>query len=171
MFGPRRPRKTYAYFRQTVPAGSDIGGAAPSVLFPSSVESGSAPDGGTGGRVSTPKEDASSALGPSWPSSPQGFRPKQTPRLATPKPQPTVPRGPRPGSRPRQLGSGVRPARGRPGRAPAVVAALLWPRKPPAPEPTKPLSQPTPPLSAPPLPPASAHRRVAEGPETEQERP
>jgi hypothetical protein len=24
MFGPRRPQKTYAYYRQTVPAGSDI---------------------------------------------------------------------------------------------------------------------------------------------------
>ena len=56
--------------------------------------------------------------------------------------------------------------------APADVLAKLQlllphlprPRKPPAPGPTKSLFEPTPPLSTPtPLPPASAHRRAAEG--------
>jgi hypothetical protein len=47
---------------------------------------------------------------------------------------------------------------------------LLQP--PHAPGPTKPLFEPTPPLFAPtPLPPAPAHRRVAEGSKTEQEKP
>jgi hypothetical protein len=84
MFGPRRPRKTYAYFRQIVHAGSGIGGAPPSASFPPSTESGPTPDGDPSGRISTPKEDASSALGLSWPGSPQRFRPEQTPQLAVP---------------------------------------------------------------------------------------
>jgi hypothetical protein len=32
MFGPRRPRKTYAYYRQTIPAGSDIDRGSSSTL-------------------------------------------------------------------------------------------------------------------------------------------
>jgi hypothetical protein len=60
------------------------GAAAPSALFPPSAESGPASDDDTGGRISTLKEDASTALGPSQPGSPQGFRPERTPRLATP---------------------------------------------------------------------------------------
>jgi hypothetical protein len=32
MFGPRRPQKTYAYYRQTVPAGSDINTGSSSTL-------------------------------------------------------------------------------------------------------------------------------------------
>jgi hypothetical protein len=32
MFRPQRPQKTYAYFRQTVPAGSDIGRGRSSAL-------------------------------------------------------------------------------------------------------------------------------------------
>jgi hypothetical protein len=32
MFRPRRPQKTYAYYRQIVPAGSDIGGGSSSTL-------------------------------------------------------------------------------------------------------------------------------------------
>jgi hypothetical protein len=58
------------------------GAAAPSASFPPSVESGPASDGDMGGRISTSKEDASTALGPSQPS--PGPRPKQTPRLAAP---------------------------------------------------------------------------------------
>jgi hypothetical protein len=58
------------------------GAAAPSVSFPPSAESGPASDGDTGGRISTSKEDASTALRPSRPGSPQGFQPEQTPRLA-----------------------------------------------------------------------------------------
>jgi hypothetical protein len=51
MFGPRRLQKTYAYYRQTVPAGLDInrGAAAPSASSPPSAESGPASDGNTGG--------------------------------------------------------------------------------------------------------------------------
>jgi hypothetical protein len=40
------------------------GGAAPSASSPPSARSGSAPDGGASGRISTSKEDASTALGP-----------------------------------------------------------------------------------------------------------
>jgi hypothetical protein len=32
MFGPRRPQKTYAYYRQTDPAGSDINKGGSSTL-------------------------------------------------------------------------------------------------------------------------------------------
>jgi hypothetical protein len=60
------------------------GAAAPSALFPPSAEFGPASNGDTGGRISTSKEDASTALGPSQPGSLQGFRPEQTPRLAAP---------------------------------------------------------------------------------------
>jgi hypothetical protein len=136
---------------------STEGAAAPSALFPPSAESGPASDGDSGGRISTSKEDASTALGPSQPGSPQGFRLERTPQLA-------VPRGPQTGSRPRQHDSGVGPASGQLGQAPAAAAAPPRPGKPPAPGLTKPLFEPTPPLSAPtPLPPALAHRRAAEG--------
>jgi hypothetical protein len=60
------------------------GAPAPSALFSPSAESGPTSDGDTGGRISTSKEDASTALGPSQPRSPLGPRPKQTPRLAAP---------------------------------------------------------------------------------------
>jgi hypothetical protein len=51
MFGPRRPQKTYTYYRQTDPAGSYInrGAAAPSTSTPPSAESGPASDGDTVG--------------------------------------------------------------------------------------------------------------------------
>jgi hypothetical protein len=58
------------------------GGAAPSASFPPSVESSPASDGDTSGGISTSKENAGTALGPSRPGSPQGFRPERTPRLA-----------------------------------------------------------------------------------------
>jgi hypothetical protein len=51
MFGPRRPQKTYAYYRRTDPAGSDIdggGAAAPSASTPPSAKSDRASDGNTG---------------------------------------------------------------------------------------------------------------------------
>jgi hypothetical protein len=59
---------------------STKGAAAPSASFPPSAKSGPASDGDTGGRISTSKEDANTALGPS----PPGPRPEQTPRLAAP---------------------------------------------------------------------------------------
>jgi hypothetical protein len=52
MFGPRRPQKTYAYYRRTDPAGSDVdegGAAAPSVSTPPSAKSDRASDGNTVG--------------------------------------------------------------------------------------------------------------------------
>jgi hypothetical protein len=66
MFRTQRPQKTYTYLKQTVPAGSDIGRGRSSTLgvvstlgriWPASV-------GDTGGRISTSKEEASTALGP-----------------------------------------------------------------------------------------------------------
>jgi hypothetical protein len=50
MFGPRRPQKTYAYYRRTDPAGSDVdggGAAAPSASTPPSAKSDRASDGNT----------------------------------------------------------------------------------------------------------------------------
>jgi hypothetical protein len=117
MFGPRRPQKTYAYYRRTDPAGSDVdggGAAAPSASTPPSAKSDRA----------------------SPPGSPLGTRPEQTARLAVPKPQPAVPQGHQPGSWPRQLDSGVGPASGRPGQAPTDKASFF--------EPTPPLSTLTP---------------------------
>jgi hypothetical protein len=72
-----------------------------------------------GRRISTPKDDVGTAPRPSPPGSSPGIRPEQTARPATPKPQPVVPRGHQPGSWPWQLDSGVGPASGRPGQAPA----------------------------------------------------
>jgi hypothetical protein len=72
-----------------------------------------------GRRISTPKDDISTTPGPSPPGSSPGIRLEQTARPATPKPQPAVPRGHQPGSWHRRLNSGVGPASGRPGQAPA----------------------------------------------------
>jgi hypothetical protein len=72
-----------------------------------------------GRRVPTPKDDISTTPRPSPPGSSPGIRLEQTTRPATPKPQPVVPRGHQPGLWPRQLNSGVGPANGRPGQAPA----------------------------------------------------
>jgi hypothetical protein len=102
-----------------------------------------------GRRISASKDDVSTTPGPSPPGSPPGTRPEQTARPAAPKPQPAVPRGHQPGSWPRQLDSGVGPASGRPGQAPADEASFF--------EPTPPLST----LTL--LPPALAHRRATEG--------
>jgi hypothetical protein len=63
---------------------STEGAAAPSVSFPPSAESGPASNGDTSGRISTSKEDASIALGPSQPGSPPGPWPVRTPRQAAP---------------------------------------------------------------------------------------
>jgi hypothetical protein len=73
---------TYKLFLQIQT--STEGTAAPSALFPPSAGSGPASDGDTGGRISTSKEDVSTAPGPSQPGSPPGSRPGQTARLAAP---------------------------------------------------------------------------------------
>jgi hypothetical protein len=52
MFGPRRPQKTYAYYRRADPASSDVdegGAAAPSASTPPSAKSDRASDGNTVG--------------------------------------------------------------------------------------------------------------------------
>jgi hypothetical protein len=102
-----------------------------------------------GWRISTLKDDISTTPGPSPPGSSPGIRLEQTARPATPRPRPAVPRRHQPGPWPRQLNFGVSPASGRPGQAPAdqIFFSKL----------TLPLFELTP------LPPASAHRRAAEG--------
>jgi hypothetical protein len=60
------------------------GATTPSALFPPLAESGPASNGDTGERISTSKEDVSTALGPSQPGSPLGSRPERTPRLVAP---------------------------------------------------------------------------------------
>jgi hypothetical protein len=122
MFGPRRPQKTYAHYKMnrscklrrrqkgsssTLGVNSTFGEVRPSLGRQ------------CGRRISTPKDDVSTAPGPSPPGSPPGIRPEQTARPAAPKPQPAVLRGHQPGSWLRQLDSGVGPASGRPGQAPA----------------------------------------------------
>jgi hypothetical protein len=102
-----------------------------------------------GRRISTPKDDNSTTPGPSPPGSSPGIRLEQTAQPVTSKPQPAVPQGHQLGLWPQQLNSGVGPASGRPGQAPADQIFFL--------KPTLPLSVLTP------LPSASAHRRAAEG--------
>jgi hypothetical protein len=122
VFGPRRPQKTYARYKMnrscrlrrrrrgsssTLGGNSTFGEVRPSLGRQ------------RGRRISTPKDDVSTAPGPSLPGSPPGIRPEQTARPVAPKPQPAVLRGHQPGSWPRQLDSGASPASGRPGQAPA----------------------------------------------------
>jgi hypothetical protein len=102
-----------------------------------------------GPKISTPKDDVIAMFGPSLPGSSPGIRPEQAARPVTPGPRPAVHRGHQPDPRPQLVSSGVDPANGRPGQA---LANQVF------------FSKPTLPLFAlTPLPPASAHRRVAEG--------
>jgi hypothetical protein len=152
MFGPRRPQKTYAHYKinRSCRLGPRRRGSS-STLGVNNTFGEVRPSLGRqrGRRISTPKDDISTAPVPSPPRSSPGIRLEQTARPATLKPQPAVPRGHQPGSWPRQLDSGVGPASGRPGQAPADEVFFF--------EPTPPLSTLTP------LPLASAHRRAAEG--------
>jgi hypothetical protein len=102
-----------------------------------------------GRRISTLKDDISTTPRPSPPWSSPGIRLEQTARPATPRPRPAIPRRHEPDPGPRQLNSGVGPASGRPGQAPADQVFFS--------KPTLSLFELTP------LPPASAHRRAAEG--------
>jgi hypothetical protein len=72
-----------------------------------------------GPRVSTLKDDFIIMPGPSPPGSPPRIRLEQAARLVTLRPRPAVPRRHQPGPRPRQINSGVGPANGRSGQAPA----------------------------------------------------
>jgi hypothetical protein len=115
MFGPRRSQKTYTHYkmnrsyrlgprrrgsRSTLDVNNTFGEVQPSLGRQ------------RGQRISTPKDDISTAPGPSPPGSSPGIRLEQTARSATLKPQPAVPRGHQPGLWPRQLDSGVSPASG-----------------------------------------------------------
>jgi hypothetical protein len=72
-----------------------------------------------GPRISTLKDDVIIMPGPSPPGSSSRIRLEQAARLVTPRPRPPVSRRYQPGPRPRQINSGVGPANGRPGQAPA----------------------------------------------------
>jgi hypothetical protein len=72
-----------------------------------------------GPRISTLKDDVITKPGPSPPGSSPGIRPEQAARPVTPGPRPAVLQGRQPNPRPRQVDSGVGPANGRPGQAPA----------------------------------------------------
>jgi hypothetical protein len=122
MFGPRRPQKTYAHYKinRSCRLGPRWRGSS-STLGVNNTVGEVRPSLGRrhGRRISTPKDDISTAPGPSPPGSFPGIRLEQTARPATPKPQPAVPRGHQPDSWPRQLDSGVGPTSGRPDQAPA----------------------------------------------------
>jgi hypothetical protein len=122
MFGPRRPRKTYAHYKinRSCRLGPRRRGSS-SILGVNNTFGEVRPSLGRlrGRGISTPKDDISTVPGPSPPGSSPGIRPEQTARPATPKPQPVIPRGHQPGSRPRQLDSSVGPASGQTGQAPA----------------------------------------------------
>jgi hypothetical protein len=72
-----------------------------------------------GPKISTLKDDIIATPGPSPPGSSPRIRLGQAARLVAPRPRPAVPRGHQPDPRPRQVNSGVGPANGRPGQAPA----------------------------------------------------
>jgi hypothetical protein len=72
-----------------------------------------------GPKISTLKDDVIATPGPSLPGSSPGIRPEQAARPVTPGPRPAVLQGRQPDSRPRLVNSGIGPANGRPGQAPA----------------------------------------------------
>jgi hypothetical protein len=122
MFGPWRPQKTYTHYKMNQSCRlrrRRKGSNSTLVVNPTFGEVRPSLGWQHGRRISTPKDDVSTAPGPSPPGSPPGTQPEQTARPAAPKPQPAVLRGHQPGSWPRQLDSGVDPTSGRPGQAPA----------------------------------------------------
>jgi hypothetical protein len=174
MFRPQWPRNTYAYYRQTVPASSDIGRGSSNTLGVVSTFGGIWPGlGRRHGRkdlhLEGGRQDRAWALTTRVSAGVPARADTSVGRsVASASCSPRTSAG----SRPRQRDSGIGPAHGRPGQAPAAAAAPPRPGKPPAPGPTKPLFEPTPPPSMPtPLPPAPAHRRASKGSKTEQERP
>jgi hypothetical protein len=72
-----------------------------------------------GPKISTLKDDVITKPGPSPPGSSPGIRPEQAARPVTPGPRPAVLQGRQPDPRPRLVNSGVGPANGRLGQAPA----------------------------------------------------
>jgi hypothetical protein len=86
-----------------------------------------------GPRISTLKDDIIITPGPSPLGSSPRIRLEQAARLVTPRPRPAIPRRHQPGLRPRQINSGVGPANGRPGQAPAdqvFFSSQLYPAVP-----------------------------------------
>jgi hypothetical protein len=126
MFGPRRPQKTYAHYKINCSCRVRHQWGSSSTLSVDSTFDGIRPslERQHGRRISTSKEPVGTTPGPSPPGSPPGTRPEQMARPAAPWPQPAVPRGHQPGSWPRQPDSGVGPASGRPGQAPADEASF-----------------------------------------------
>jgi hypothetical protein len=122
MFGPRRPQKTYARYKMNRSCRlGPLRRGSSSTLGVNSTFGKVRPSLGRqhGRRISAPKDNVSTTLGPSPLGPPPGTRPEQTARPATPKPQPAVPRGHQPDSWPRQLDSDAGPSSGRPSQAPA----------------------------------------------------
>jgi hypothetical protein len=121
MFGPRRPQKHMHTTGEPILQVQTSMEGNSSTLGVNSTFGEVRPSLGRqrGRRISAPKDDVSTTLGPSPPGSPPGTRPEQTARPAAPKPQPAVLRGHQPGSWPRQPDSGAGPASGRPDQAPA----------------------------------------------------
>jgi hypothetical protein len=150
MFGPRRPRKTYAHYRQTVPAGSDISGgaAAPSVSTPPLAESNPASDGNTVGGSPPRRNLSAPRLGHRH----RGLLQEPGPSRRLDRPLCSL----------SQLSpEDISPAHGLGNPTPASVPPVDGPARL---RPTKLLFEPTLPLSMlTPLPPAPAHRRAAEG--------
>jgi hypothetical protein len=72
-----------------------------------------------GPKISTLKDGVITKPGPSLPGSSPGIRLGQAARLVTPRPRPAVRRGHQPDPRPQQVNSGIGPANGQPGQAPA----------------------------------------------------
>jgi hypothetical protein len=70
-------------------------------------------------KISTLKDGVITKPGPSLPGSSPGIWLRRAARLVTPRPRPAVRRGHQPDPRPRQVNSGVGPANGQPGQAPA----------------------------------------------------
>jgi hypothetical protein len=124
MFGPRRPQKTYAYYRRTDATGSDVdgeGAAAPSASTPPSAKSDRASDGNTGEgslRTRGPHRRTTSAPRP-------GHRRQGL--LQEPGPSRRLGRLPRSLSQPSP--EDTSPALGLGDSTPALVPTKLWPTK------------------------------------------
>jgi hypothetical protein len=126
MFGPRRPPRNIRTLQINCSCRIRHQWGSSSTLGVDSTFGGIRPGLGRqhGRRISTSKEPVGTAPGPSPLGSPPGTRPEKTAQPATPYPQPVVPRGHQPGSWPRQPDSGVGPASGWPGQAPADEASF-----------------------------------------------
>jgi hypothetical protein len=125
VFGPRRPQKTHTLQDNPILRVRILTVEGSSSTLSVNYTFGEVRPGlgrRRGPRVSTLKDDVITTPGPSPPGSSPRIRPEQAARLITPRPRPTVPRRHQPGPRPQKINSGVGPANGRPGQAPADQA-------------------------------------------------